>query len=44
MENLQLLFLHSEKLETMSQAALTFAKPMAARAIAREILEFLTLD
>ncbi len=43
-ENLQLLFLHPEKLEGMEQAALNFAKPLAARAIAREILEFLMLD
>lgn len=44
MENIQLLFLHQEKLEEMKQAALAFAKPLAARAIAREILEFLMLD
>jgi UDP-N-acetylglucosamine--N-acetylmuramyl-(pentapeptide) pyrophosphoryl-undecaprenol N-acetylglucosamine transferase len=44
MENLQLLFLHPEKLEEMKQAALVFAKPLAARALAREILEFLMLD
>lgn len=44
MENIQLLFLHPEKLEEMKQAALAFAKPLAARAVAREILEFLMLD
>ncbi len=44
MEKLQLLFLHPEKLEQMRQAALAFAKPLAAREIAREILEFLMLD
>ncbi len=44
MENIQLLFLHPEKLEEMKQAAAAFAKPMAARSIAREILEFLMLD
>jgi len=44
MENIQLLFLLPEKLEEMRQAALAFAKPLAARAIAREILEFLMLD
>lgn len=44
MENIQLLFLHPEKLEEIEQAALAFAKPLAARAIAREILEFLMLD
>ncbi|MCX6720443.1 MAG: UDP-N-acetylglucosamine--N-acetylmuramyl-(pentapeptide) pyrophosphoryl-undecaprenol N-acetylglucosamine transferase [Candidatus Staskawiczbacteria bacterium] len=44
LENVQLLFLHPERLEEMKQAALAFAKPLAARAIAREILEFLMLD
>jgi len=44
MENVELLFLHPEKLEQMKNAALDFAKPLAARAIAREILEFLMLD
>src|SRR3989344_3649199 len=44
MQEIQLLFLHPEKLEQMHQAALAFAKPLAARAIAREILEFLMLD
>jgi len=44
MEKIQLLFLHPEKLEEMKQSALAFAKPLAARALAREILEFLMLD
>lgn len=44
MENIQLLLLRPEKLEEMKQAALAFAKPLAARAIAREILEFLMLE
>ncbi|MFA6190084.1 MAG: UDP-N-acetylglucosamine--N-acetylmuramyl-(pentapeptide) pyrophosphoryl-undecaprenol N-acetylglucosamine transferase [Candidatus Staskawiczbacteria bacterium] len=44
MENVKLLFLHPEKLEQMKQSALDFAKPLAARAIAREILEFLMLE
>jgi UDP-N-acetylglucosamine--N-acetylmuramyl-(pentapeptide) pyrophosphoryl-undecaprenol N-acetylglucosamine transferase len=44
MENVQLLFLNPEKLESMKQAALVFAKPLAAKAVAREILEFLMLD
>jgi len=44
MENIELLFLHPEKLEEMKQAALAFAKPLAARAVAREILEYLMLD
>ena len=44
LETVQLLFLHPEKLEEMKQSALAFAKPLAARAIAREILEFLMLE
>lgn len=44
MEKVKLLFLHPEKLKEMSESALAFAKPMAARTIAREILEFLMLD
>jgi len=43
MEKIQLMLLHPEKLEEMKQSALAFAKPLAARAIAREILEFLML-
>jgi len=43
-DNIKLLFLHPERLEEMKEAALAFAKPLAARAIAREILEFLMLD
>jgi UDP-N-acetylglucosamine--N-acetylmuramyl-(pentapeptide) pyrophosphoryl-undecaprenol N-acetylglucosamine transferase len=43
-EKLQLLFLHPEMLEKMKESALAFAKPLAARAVAREILEFLMLD
>lgn len=44
MQEAQLLLLHTEKIERMRQASLAFAKPLAARAIAREILEFLTVD
>jgi len=44
MDEIELLFLHPERLEKMKEAALAFAKPMAARAVAREILEFLMLD
>jgi len=44
MEKMQLLFLHPEKIEEMKQAALAFSKPLASRAIAREILEFLMLE
>jgi UDP-N-acetylglucosamine--N-acetylmuramyl-(pentapeptide) pyrophosphoryl-undecaprenol N-acetylglucosamine transferase len=44
MDNIQLLFIHPERLEEMKQNALAFSKPLAARAIAREILEFLMLD
>ena len=43
-ENVQLLFTHPEKLKEMSDAAIGFSKPLAADAIAREILEFLMLD
>jgi len=44
MENVQLLLLDQEKINKMKKAALDFAKPLAARGIAREILEFLMLD
>jgi len=44
LDEIELLFLHPEKLEKMKEAALAFSKPLAARAIAREILEFLMLD
>lgn len=44
MDKIKLLFLHPERLQEMSQAALGFSKPLAARAVAREILEFLMLD
>jgi UDP-N-acetylglucosamine--N-acetylmuramyl-(pentapeptide) pyrophosphoryl-undecaprenol N-acetylglucosamine transferase len=44
MDKVELLFLHPEKIEEMKQAALAFATPLASRAIAREILEFLMLD
>jgi len=43
MDKLELLFLHPEKLKNMRDSALSFSKPLAARAIAREILEFLML-
>jgi len=43
-EQMQLIFLHPERLAEMRQSALAFAKPLAARAIAREVLEFLMLD
>jgi len=35
------IFLHPDKIEKMSEAALRFSKPLAAKAIAREILEYL---
>jgi len=41
LEKIDLLFLHSERIEEMKKAALAFSKPLAANAIAREILEFL---
>ncbi len=43
-ENVRLLLLHPEKLKQMQEAALAFSKPLAARAIAREILEYLMLS
>lgn len=43
LEKLKLLFLE-EKLAKMGESALRFSKPLAARAVAREILEFLTLE
>ena len=44
MEKLQLLFLRKDALEKMKEEALRFSKPLAAKAVAREILEFLTLN
>lgn len=44
LQEIKLLFLHNDEIEKMKQAALVFAKPLAARAIAREILEFLMLE
>jgi len=44
MEKVELLFLHSEKVEEMKNAALSFSKPLAARAVAREILEFFMIS
>lgn len=44
LEKIRLLFLHREKLEEMRNAALRFSKPLAARTIAREILEYLMLE
>jgi len=43
LEKIHLLFLRPEKLEEMKTAALRFAKPLAAKSIAREILEYLML-
>jgi UDP-N-acetylglucosamine--N-acetylmuramyl-(pentapeptide) pyrophosphoryl-undecaprenol N-acetylglucosamine transferase len=44
METIELLFLNPEKLDNMKKSALAFSKPLAARALAREILQFLMLD
>ena len=44
LEKIQLLFLHPETLEKMKESALRFSKPLAAKAMAREVLEFLTLS
>lgn len=41
LEKLQYLFSSPKELEVMKEAALAFAKPLAAKAIAREILEYL---
>jgi len=38
------IFLHPNKLEKMKNSALRFSKPLAAKAVAREILEYLTLE
>ncbi len=42
MEKLSYLLAHTEELESMKTRALEFAKPLAAKAIAREILEYLS--
>ncbi len=44
LEKLHLLISDPEKMEQMKQSAFAFAKPLAGRAIAREILEFLMLE
>ncbi|KKQ22319.1 MAG: hypothetical protein A3G45_00635 [Candidatus Staskawiczbacteria bacterium RIFCSPLOWO2_12_FULL_37_15] len=44
MENLQSLFLRKEAIEKMKERAIEFSKPLAAKAVAREILEFLMLN
>lgn len=44
LDKLKYLFLHKEKLEQMSTQALRFSKPLAAKAIAREILEYLMVE
>lgn len=44
MEKIHSLFLHKETMERMKEQALAFSKPLAAKALAREILEFLTLN
>jgi UDP-N-acetylglucosamine--N-acetylmuramyl-(pentapeptide) pyrophosphoryl-undecaprenol N-acetylglucosamine transferase len=44
MERLQYVFLHPELAEKMQNEALRFSKPLAGKAIAREILEYLMLQ
>lgn len=44
LEKINYMFLHPEKLEKMKEEALRFSKPLAGKAIAREILEFFTLE
>lgn len=43
LEKIQHIFAQSENLEKMKEEALRFSKPMAAKIIARNILEYLTL-
>ncbi len=44
LERLDFLFSDSAELKAMSKAALAFARPLAAKAIAREILEYLHIQ
>lgn len=44
LEKINYLFSRSQELEKMKEAALNFSKPLAAKTIAREILEFLMLE
>ena len=44
MEKMQSLFLRKEAIEKMKERAIEFSKPLAAKAVAREILEFLMLN
>ena len=44
LDKIHYIFLHPDKLEKMKEAALRFSKPLAAKAIAREILEYFTLE
>jgi len=43
LEKINYLFTSPKEMEAMQQAALKFAKPLAAKAIAREILEYLNI-
>ena len=42
LDKINYLFMHPEKLEQMKTEALRFSKPLAAKSIAREIIEYLT--
>jgi len=44
LDKIHYIFLHPDKLEKMREAALRFSKPLAAKAIAREILEYFVLE
>ncbi len=44
LDKIHYMFLHPDKLEKMGEEALRFSKPLAAKAIAREILEYFTLE
>lgn len=44
LDRIHFIFLHPDKVEKMKEEALRFSKPLAAKAIAREILEYFTLE
>lgn len=44
LDKIHYIFLHPDKIEKMKESALRFSKPLAAKSIAREILEYFTLE
>ena len=44
LDKIHYMFLHPDKLEKMKEEALRFSRPLAAKTIAREILEYFTLE